>query len=117
MRKFVQFAAALLAFAIPGTAMAQHHGDRGGWSGSHDAPRGHDRDYRPARHSVPTYDHDRGYRSSRHGVPNYGYDRGYRGYDPYYRGYDRRYERRDRYERRYQKRRQHHHHRGRHWRG
>src|SRR3546814_9776019 len=89
MRKFVQFAAALLAFAIPGTAMAQHHGDRGGWSGSHDAPRGHDRDYRPARHSVPTYDHDRGYRS----------------YDSRYRGNAHRDERRDRYERRYQKRR------------
>ena len=88
MRKFVQFAAALLAFAIPGTAMAQHHGDRGGWSGSHDAPRGHDRDYRPIRHSAPTYGHDRGYRS----------------YDPYYRGNAHRFERRDQYERRYQKR-------------
>lgn len=97
MRKLMTIAAAMLAFAVPGTALAQHHGDRGGYSSGHDAPRGHDRDYR----------------SSRHGVPNYGYDRDYRGYDPDYRGH----ERRDRYERRYQKRRMHHHHRGRHWRG
>jgi len=101
MRKLMTIAAAMLAFAVPGTALAQHHGDRGGYSRGHDAPRGHDRDYR----------------SSRHGVPNYGYDRDYRSYDPDYRGHDRRYERRDRYERRYQKRRMHHHHRGRHWRG
>ena len=101
MRKLMTIAAAMLAFALPGTALAQHHGDRGGYSRGHDAPRGHDRDYR----------------SSRHGVPNYGYDRDYRGYDPDYRGHDRRYERRDRYERRYQKRRMHPHHRGRHWRG
>lgn len=90
MRKLVTIAAAMLAFAVPGTALAQHHGDRGGYSRGHDVPRGHERDYR----------------SARHGVPNYGDDRGYR-----------RYERRDRYDRRYQKRRMHHHHRGRHWRG
>lgn len=101
MRKFLTMAAALLAFAIPGTALAQNHGDRGGWSRGHDAPRGHDRDYRSARHDVPRY----------------GYDRDYRSNDRYYRGNDHRYERRDRYERRYQKRRMHHHHRGRHWRG
>ena len=104
MRKLMTIAAAMLAFALPGTALAQHHGDRGGYSRGHDAPRGHDRDYRSSRHGVPNYGYDRGYR-------------GYRGYDPYYRGHDRRYERRDRYERRYQKRRMHHHHRGRHWRG
>ena len=94
MRKLMTIAAAMLAFAVPGTALAQHHGDRGGYSRGHDAPRGHDRDYRSNRHDQPYYGNDRGYR-----------------------GYDRRYERRDRYERRYQKRRMHHHHRGRHWRG
>ncbi len=101
MRKFLTIVAAMLAFAVPGTALAQHRDDRGGWSRDHDAPRGHDRDYRSARHDVP----------------NHGYDRGYRSNDRYYRGNDHRYERRDRYERRYQKRRMHHHHRGRHWRG
>ena len=101
MRKFLTIVAAMLAFAVPGTALAQHHDDRGGWSRDHDAPRGHDRDYRSARHDVPVY----------------GYNRGYRSNDRYYRGNDHRYERRDRYERRYQKRRMHHHHRGRHWRG
>ncbi len=101
MRKFVTIAAAMLAFAIPGTALAQHHGDRGGWSRGHDSPRGHNRDYRPTRHSIPIYGHDRNYRS----------------YDRYYRGNDHRYERRDRHERRYQKRRIRHHDRGRHWNG
>jgi len=85
MRRFLTIAAAMFAFAVPGTALAQHHDDRGGWSRDHNAPRGHDRDYRSN--------------------------------DRYYRGNDHRYERRDRYERRYQKRRMHHHHRGRHWRG
>ncbi len=95
MRKFLTMMAAMLAFAIPGTALARDHGDRGGWSRGHDAPRGHDRDYRSARHDVPSH----------------GYDRGYRSNDRHYRGND------HRYERRYQKRRMHHHHRGRHWRG
>ena len=39
MRKLMTIAAAMLAFALPGTALAQHHGDRGGYS------RGHDRRY------------------------------------------------------------------------
>lgn len=101
MRKFLTIMAAMLAFAVSSAALAQNHGDRGGWSRGHDAPRGHDRDYRSARHGVPFYGNDRGYRSN----------------DRDYRGNDHRYERRDRYERRYQKRRMHHHHRGRHWRG
>lgn len=95
MRKLVTMMAAMLAFAVPGAALARDHGNRGGWSRGHDAPRGHDLDYRSARHDVPGYGHDRGYRSN----------------DRYYRGND------HRYERRYQKRRMHHHHRGRHWRG
>ena len=49
MRKLMTIAAAMLAFAVPGTALAQHHGDRGGYSRGHDAPRGHDRDYRSNR--------------------------------------------------------------------
>lgn len=101
MRKFLTIVAAMLAFAVPGTALAQDHSDRGGWSRGHDAPQGHDRDYR----------------SARHGVPVCGYDRGYRSNDRNYRDNDHRYERRDRYERRNQKRRMHHHHRGRQWRG
>src|SRR3546814_17644745 len=52
MRRFLTIAAAMFAFAVPGTALAQHHDDRGGWSRSHDAPRGHDRDYHSARHDV-----------------------------------------------------------------
>lgn len=104
MRRFLTIAAAMLAFAVPGTALAQHHDDRGGWSRGDDAPPGRDRDYHSARHDVPNHGYDRGYRSN---------DRDYRDY----RGNDHRYERRDRYERRYQKRRMHHHHRGRHWRG
>src|SRR3546814_8159809 len=75
MRRFLTIAAAMFAFAVPGTALAQDHDDRGGWSRDHNAPRGHDRDYR----------------SERHDVPNHGYDRGYRSNDRYYRGNDHRY--------------------------
>src|SRR3546814_2838529 len=46
MRRFLTIAAAMFAFAVPGTALAQDHDDRGGWSRDHNAPRGHDRDYR-----------------------------------------------------------------------
>ncbi|MGL3822175.1 hypothetical protein [Sphingopyxis sp. R3-92] len=95
MREFLTMVAGMLAFAVPGTAVAQTHGDRGGWSRAHDAPRGHDRDYRSPRHDVPRHDYDGGYRSN----------------DRYSSGNDHRYERRA------QKRRMHHHHRGRHWRG
>src|SRR3546814_18330345 len=70
MRRFLTIAAAMFAFAVPGTALAQHHDDRGGWSRRHDAPRGHDRDYHSARHDVPNHGYDRGYRSN---------DRSYRG--------------------------------------
>ena len=99
MRKVSLMAAALLAMAIPGTALAQHHGDRGSSYRGHDAPRGHDRDYRSNRHDRPYYGSDRRYRSHNGG---------------YYRGDDYRYDRRDRHERRNYKRKQHHHHRLRH---
>lgn len=99
MRKLSLMAAALLAMAVPGTALAQHHGDRGSSYRGHDAPRNHDRDYRSNRHGSTYYDFNRGYRS---------HDGGY------YRGNDYRYDRRDRYdrydrhERRNYKRKQHH---------
>ena len=53
MRKLITIAAGMLAFAVPGTALAQHHGDRGGYNRGPDAPRSHDRDYRSSRHGVP----------------------------------------------------------------
>src|SRR3546814_3936499 len=52
MRRFLTIAAAMFAFAVPGTALAKDHDDRGGWSRDHNAPRGHDRDYRAERHDV-----------------------------------------------------------------
>src|SRR3546814_13638558 len=79
MRRFLTIAAAMFAFAVPGTALAQHHDDRGGWRRSHDAPRGHDRAYHSARHDVPTHGYARGYRSN---------DRHYRGHDPHYARHD-----------------------------
>src|SRR3546814_9184347 len=39
MRRFLTIAAAMFAFAVPGTALAQDHDDRGGWSRDHNAPR------------------------------------------------------------------------------
>src|SRR3546814_2199597 len=43
MRRFLTIAAAMFAFAVPGTALAQDHDDRVGWSRDHNDPRGHDR--------------------------------------------------------------------------
>ncbi len=83
MKLLMIIGAAALAAMTPTVAMAQHHGDRGGWSGGHDRQRGHDRSVN--RHG------------GGHVAPSYGY--GY-GYDPRYRGYNQRYDRRDyRYDR------------------
>src|SRR3546814_16480496 len=64
MRRFLTIAAAMFAFAVPVTALAQHHDDRGGWSRSHDAPRGPDRDYHSERLDVPNHCYDRGFPSN-----------------------------------------------------
>src|SRR3546814_2833683 len=67
MRRFLTIAAAMFAFAVPGTALATDHDDRGGWSRDHNAPRGHDRAYRSERPAVPKHGHDRGYRDRQSG--------------------------------------------------
>src|SRR3546814_4137004 len=64
MRRFLTIAAAMFAFAVPGTALAQAHDDRGGWTRAHNAPRGHDRAYRSDPHDVPTHGYDPAYRSN-----------------------------------------------------
>src|SRR3546814_2468811 len=62
MRRFLTIAAAMFAFAVQGTDLAQDHDDRGGWSRDHNAPRGHDRHYRTERPDVPNNGYDAGNR-------------------------------------------------------